>query len=160
MANTDLTKTDKNKLNRAKHGQYKKELQKLEDQHGVLTPYIVVDAARAEDSPLHTWFNWNNDDAAEKYRLMQARMLMTNVKISLVEDEKVSAFVNVRVTVGESKVRGYISTDKVLDDEEMTKQILDQATRELDYWKEKYARYKELQGVVNSEKLQALRKRK
>lgn len=38
-----------------------------------VTPVMVLDAARREDSPLHGLFVWDDTEAAEKYRLIQAK---------------------------------------------------------------------------------------
>ena len=37
-----------------------------------VTPSMVLEAARAKDSPLHGLFVWDDTEAAEKYRLIQA----------------------------------------------------------------------------------------
>lgn len=41
-----------------------------------LTPSGVLDLARAEDSPLHTLFVWDDSAAAHQYRLEQARRVI------------------------------------------------------------------------------------
>ena len=41
-----------------------------------LTPEIVVADARSPGSPLHSFFEWNDFEAAEQYRLHQARNLI------------------------------------------------------------------------------------
>lgn len=50
---------------------------------GRLTPAEVVDAARNPKSPLHAYFEWDNDRAADAYRLGQARQLIRSVKITI-----------------------------------------------------------------------------
>ena len=45
---------------------------KARTNHSV-TAAMVLDAARAEDSPLHGLFVWDDTEAAEKYRIIQAR---------------------------------------------------------------------------------------
>lgn len=45
------------------------ELERLADEHGDrLTEQIVVDAARSPDSPLHSFFEWDDAKAAAKHR--------------------------------------------------------------------------------------------
>jgi len=59
--------------------------------HGELTPQIVVDEARPEGSPLHSRFDWNDQIAGEKYRLVQAQQLIRAVRIEYIargSDEK------------------------------------------------------------------------
>lgn len=134
---------------------YRGELQRLEAELEVLTPSALVDAARPESSPLHSAFNWDDSDAAEKYRMMQARMLMTSVRVDIAGKDQ-AAFVNVIVSVQDVPTRGYISTTRALSDEEITKQLIRQATRELNYWTETYNNIQELSGVVDTNRLKEL----
>ena len=52
---------------------------------GLLRPQAVVNAARPKDSPLHSAFCWNNTEAAQKYRLLQAQQLIRSFRVT-VED--------------------------------------------------------------------------
>lgn len=56
------------------------ELLAIRSEYGTLTPANVVDAARAEDHPLHSRFEWDDAVAGEKYRLGQARQLIRVVR--------------------------------------------------------------------------------
>lgn len=55
---------------------------------GILTPNAVVDDAKNPSSPLHDQFEWDNDVAAEKYRLEQARELIRKVRVDIEVEEK------------------------------------------------------------------------
>lgn len=55
------------------------ELMTIRAEHGALTPSIVVDAARPDDHPLHTRFEWDDTIAAEAHRRQQARLLISTV---------------------------------------------------------------------------------
>lgn len=48
---------------------------------GVLRPDDVVKDARNESSPLHSFFTWDDTEAANQFRLDQARTLIRNVKV-------------------------------------------------------------------------------
>ena len=50
---------------------------------GVLTPADVVKDASDESSPLHSYFTWDDTEAAHQYRLDQARTLIRNVKVEV-----------------------------------------------------------------------------
>ena len=54
---------------------------------GRITAPAVLDAARPASSPIHDCFDWNDSEAAEKWRLEQARELIRRVKIELVYQE-------------------------------------------------------------------------
>ena len=53
---------------------------------GLLRPAAVVDAARDEDSPLHGAFEWDDTEAAEKYRLLQAQTLIRSFRVEIEEN--------------------------------------------------------------------------
>lgn len=48
---------------------------------GTLTPQRVVKAAEDERSPLHDYFEWDDTKASDKYRLLQARVLIKRVRV-------------------------------------------------------------------------------
>lgn len=53
---------------------------------GLLRPQAVVDAARPKDSPLHGAFEWNNTEAANRYRLLQAQQLIRSFRVTVEEN--------------------------------------------------------------------------
>jgi hypothetical protein len=57
------------------------ELERIKQRDGTIVPAAVVDEARPEDAVLHPVFNWNDPDAAEKYREIQARQLIKRVRV-------------------------------------------------------------------------------
>ena len=57
----------------------------IADQRGFLTPRAVVEAARPQGSTLHPYFEWNDEAAAEEYRLAQARHLVRSVQVRVVD---------------------------------------------------------------------------
>jgi hypothetical protein len=66
----------------------KEELKKLE-QKGKLSPLDVIDAAKNPKSPLHQYFEWDDTEAARKYRIEQARELIRTIKIEVVHEETI-----------------------------------------------------------------------
>jgi hypothetical protein len=61
------------------------ELDQIADQRGYLTPRMVVEAARPQTSRLHQYFEWDDQAAAEEYRLAQARHLVRSVTVRVVD---------------------------------------------------------------------------
>lgn len=53
-----------------------KELARIRKKHKRLTPSSVVKEAEPEDAPLHPAFEWDDSEAANQYRLQQARSLI------------------------------------------------------------------------------------
>ncbi len=95
-----------------------------------VTPAQVVEEARDKRSPLHNCFDWNNKDAANKYRLHQARMLISSlvVEIAINEPEQVRAFINISIpTEGNS----YCSISTVVNNEAKIELVIMDARRRM-----------------------------
>ena len=55
------------------------ELTRIAHRDGGILPRVVVNESEPLDAPLHSAFEWNNDTAAEGYRIEQARRLVRSV---------------------------------------------------------------------------------
>lgn len=92
---------------------------------GKITPQQVLDAARDEDNPLHSFFDWDDDEAAENWRLHQARTLIKSVKIEIqTTTTKIKAVGFVRDPSKDSDDSGYVSVKSVKNDEDAQREIL------------------------------------
>lgn len=58
-------------------------LQALLNEHGVLSPALVVEAAADPDHELHDRFTWDDTEAAHRYRLVEAGVLIRSVKVTI-----------------------------------------------------------------------------
>jgi hypothetical protein len=85
------------------------ELHKL-DKKGELTPNAVVDAARDIESPMHSWFQWDDAEAAHSYRLDQARALIRRVTVVVTNEIHSIVPIFVRNPENDSGVQGYTAT--------------------------------------------------
>lgn len=56
-------------------------LQELYDSRGMLTPALVVEVAADPDHELHDRFEWDESEAARRYRLVQAGDLIRSVTV-------------------------------------------------------------------------------
>lgn len=118
------------------------QLQTIHTRHGRLDPADVVTEARADTSPLHRYFTWDDTTAAEQYRLDQARALIRRVKIEILtephtEPIRVRGFVSVD-TAGENASRHYQPLTEVAGDDELRERVLDEARRDLRRLQAKY----------------------
>ena len=52
-----------------------------EKNEGKIKPQDVIERAKVKSSALHDYFDWNNDTAAEKHRLWQARNLINHITV-------------------------------------------------------------------------------
>ena len=62
------------------------EIERIQSVYGKITPDIIVKEASDEGSPLHPCFTWENDKAADNYRLIQARTLLNNIQVVVLSD--------------------------------------------------------------------------
>jgi len=62
------------------------ELERIENVYGALTPENILEASKQESAYLHKLFTWDNEAAANQYRLQQARTILNNVEITIISD--------------------------------------------------------------------------
>lgn len=103
----------------------RQELLKLDHEHR-LTPENVVKSARDPNSPMHPLFEWDNKVAATKYRLSQARTLITDFYVVVTVDRteyKVNEFVEQPLKPG--RQQGYTSVHSLVGDKAQAAAFLD-----------------------------------
>lgn len=130
-------------------------LEKLQaEKQGRLTPVDVVRDARKKSSPLHPAFEWDDSKAAAIYREERARYILRSLVVVIAtqepdnreEERPVRAFVNVE----RDSESYYTPTVTALSDEELRRQVLEAALRELRAWEQKYKDLKELVAVFTA----------
>lgn len=127
------------------------ELERLQRRNkGMLTPDVVVDAARDPESILHETFDWDDTEAAHKWRLEQARQLIrVVVKFTVAPDTgkvyQVRAFTS--LPADRSKGGGYRYIDTVLAEPNLRVQLLRAAKDDMERFCQKYATLTELADV-------------
>lgn len=114
---------------------------------GVLPAGAVVEWARAHPkSELHKKFTWDNSDAADKWRLQQARVLIATVTIEPREDVTVRAWVNLPSDRAGDRP-AYRPTVRVMSNTEHREELLAMVKDELGRMRRKYADLTELASV-------------
>lgn len=58
-------------------------LQAIYDERGELSPEVVLDVASDPGHELHSRFEWDESEAARRYRLVQAQYLIRSVKVTV-----------------------------------------------------------------------------
>lgn len=124
------------------------ELLAIRDRHGRLNPGLVVEEARSEDHPLHHRFCWEDEEAAEKYRLMQAAALIRSVKVIRrdLEPMELRAFLHVPGTAdddGAKSLSSYVPEEEVRADPRMATLVLAQMEREWRLLKRRWAAHQQ-----------------
>ena len=124
-----------------------------EENRGILRPEDVVEAARKENSPLHTKFDWDDDAAAEKYRLWQARVLISEVYVHIENSngKKVPTKVFVSLSTDRYKgARGYRTLENVMSHAETRNQLIRDALADMQGFELRYRTLRELARVFSA----------
>lgn len=121
---------------------------------GLLLPETVVEAARSPKSPLHRHFEWDNTVAAERWRIEQARYLLrVTVEYITIKGSEVPTRIYVSLSDDQNRDGGYRLTTDVLSDDDLRRCLLQDALRDIEIFKNKYGRLKELAGVIKAMEL-------
>lgn len=124
------------------------ELKRLTNEHGgTLHPEKIVEAARDKKSILHSRFEWDNNEAAERYRLIQARYML-NIAVEVIPGNRMRSKVFVSLRRDRYDGGGYRTTVDVLSDSQLHQQMLDDALENMEHFRLKYQELKELHKVV------------
>ena len=129
-------------------------LSALYEREGELTPTLVVDEARPETSPLHQYFEWNDDVAAEQYRRVQASHLIRSVKITFDgetgQPRPIRGFLAVRDTEDETRST-YMPSVEAFSDPVTRRILLAQMRRDWKAFKQKYDTFQEFRELIREE---------
>lgn len=110
------------------------ELERIENIYGAITPENILEASKSKRSLLHRLFNWNDESAANQYRLQQARTIINNIEIVIISDGQPRQMPVFEIITKDDK-RIYKSIEEfTIDDAE---QVRRQAIREINIWKNK-----------------------
>lgn len=122
-------------------------LQRVYDQHGQLTPKLVVDVARDPDHELHQFFEWDDAAAGEAWRREQAHRLIQKVKVVYREADDQNSEKSVRYwhSVRSEKGHVYEPVERVVQDDFTRKLVLTQMQRE---WQTLHRKYKEFEEFL------------
>ncbi len=100
------------------------ELLKIQSTYGTLSAGLVLKEAKKKRHPLHVYFNWDDSDAAKKWRLHQANMLIVRAQIVVTDHEErtVNAFISVNSEDG----REFVHTATAINNDQILLQIFSQ----------------------------------
>lgn len=128
------------------------ELARIEAENGGLHPPQVVAAARSENSALHPYFEWRNDVAADKFRLHQARHLISHIEVKVIDDKALQTPIRafVHLPDSESEDGHYQSIHTVMSDATKREVLINRAKIELEQWRARYAELEEFASVFRA----------
>lgn len=109
------------------------------------TPQNILEVAKNPNSELHKCFTWDDSEAAQKWRLHEARNIVCNLVISPKEDDKEK--ISVRVLY-KTDSGGYKPTQLIVRQQDEYRKLLECALAELRAFKRKYQNITELDEIM------------
>lgn len=127
------------------------EVERLEREHQhKLTPEEIVRAATDQTSVLHPAFEWDDVRAAERFRIDQARQLISLIDVVIIKPDQTEGQIRAFVSVTSDEGRGYVSTVHALADEGLRKQVIHRAWQELEAWRHRHAELTEFGQIFSA----------
>lgn len=110
---------------------------------GELTPEDVLADAKNDNSPLHSFFEWDDSAAAHQHRLQQARGMIRSIVAVYVHDDKPSTKMRAYVHIKESGAPHYREAGHAMSVKATRDMVLAGAWREFQSWRRRYADLRE-----------------
>jgi hypothetical protein len=136
-----------------------KEFERIEQQHGKVTPQIVVDASRDSSSPLHPLIEWDNTVAGALWREDQAGQLISAIYVINVRNDTeeelppIRAFVRItEAPAGNEELtepKHFTSIAKVMSDQDLRDAYERQAFKAFVSLRERYQDIERLVNIFN-----------
>lgn len=139
-------------LTEAQAADFGGEIEKLADEKGRVTAEDVIAAAQP-GTALHNFFEWDNENAADKYRLIQAGYLLRSINVVIETpdgEQETRAWQVVTVKTESQPDRGYMAAVKVFSDADYSAEVVARALKELTAWKQRYRQYAQLSEIVKA----------
>lgn len=114
-----------------------------------ISPEQIVEKAKDDSTELHKCFEWNNDAAAEKYRIVQARQIMRQLVVVKPQEENKPSPTPVRVFMMTDYQSSYKPLELILSKPDEHAALLHRAFAELTAFKNKYHMLSELSDVFD-----------
>jgi len=115
-----------------------------------LTATDLLNDAESRRSPLRTCFEWDNDAAAEQWRLRQARHILASIQVDVRVRREPARTVRAYIHIGSGESSRYASTVEALASKDTRAEIVARAHRELRCWRNRYKLLKELADVFRA----------
>ena len=129
------------------------EMEQLFQSHeGTLTPRQVLEYASDPTTALHSAFTWDDSEAADRYRVNEARSLIRRTFVVLpIPGSNEERRVHMALSLPQDRgTVGYRLMSHALGDPELRDQMIRSAMRELAAFRKKYADLQELAQVFSA----------
>ena len=124
------------------------ELERISKEHGEITPPLVVDEARPEESPIHEVFEWDDEVAAEQHREQQARQLIRSIQVVKPESNTEPVFIHIH------SEQAYLPTKTVVNNVDLYDEAKRSAERRLQEASSSLAQLKSIARRGQKQKVQ------
>lgn len=114
------------------------ELEELEKVSEITNKNVLEYARKNKDSELHKCFEWDNEKAGEKYRLIQATNVISSISFVIEEEPIKKQKVYFSVKSDEKESRKFKNIKDILEDDEDYKALLNKARKEFETCKDNY----------------------
>lgn len=120
-----------------------------------LTTEMVVEAAKDPNSPMHGYFTWNVQEAAEKQWKVEARRLIHSVRYVIVSQDtnepiRVRSIVSTKIVSQDDtpvEYHGWIDRKALLRKQETRARFIARAKQELMQWTHRFCDVDELKAL-------------
>lgn len=129
-------------------GIFKADAQKVYEEIGeqAITPEEILTKASDEKSELHKCFEWDDTEAARKYRLSQARSIIINLVVMPKSEDVLPE----RVFQISRETNTYLPTREILRNDDEYQALLTRAVAELRNTRNRYKTISELEEVFKA----------
>lgn len=117
---------------------------------GELTPEDVLADAQHDNSPLHSFFEWSDTEAARQFRLQQARGLIRAVVAVYVHEDRPAVRQKAYVHINEASAPHYREVGHAMSQAKTRKLVLERAWREFQQWRKRYSDLKEFADLFDA----------
>lgn len=124
----------------------------LRKQHGnEISPVAIVDEARPDDSPIHPLFEWDDTEAAEAWRVHQARNALNSIRIVVLagSDDEKEVYANISIQ-DDAGHRSYLPATAVAASPELMEKAVDEAMSYLRSWEARWRNLQELGPIFEA----------
>lgn len=122
------------------------ELQRISSVYSELRAEYVVEEAQNPANILYSYFEWDDTEAARKFRLEQARSVIRSIEVVMNDPSvhPVRAFIKDPIGVN----TGYKPIQGLMENAESKKAILSNAKADLKTWKRRYDHLSEFSKLI------------
>ena len=137
----------------SKNDEIKKQLEAIANRPAGLNPRTLLMEAANPHSSLHRYFEWDDTEAAQKWREAQAYDLIRRIKVEVITSEQktltVRAFWPIKHvepdgTIDGAKRGSFLLVNNIMDDKEAVRQVIDNAKSELTAFQVRYSKLAEI----------------